>query len=341
MSHPPINDVADSRARRWLARLFYAFLWLVTLALLSIAALRMAYQDGTHLLTWLNAFTRYIYLPAYFCLICAVWKCRWLLAAANLIVVSLHLAWIAPDFLRDDRFDRPTTSPSAAQPAPPVRIFFANVRNLNKEHDALLKEIQEADPDVIVLVEFSWLWHLAYLHSPFFKAYPYGGGMANDRLGKVSVFSRLPLASNKEDEIAERAIQTIEVPVGNETLKIIGLHAPRPMDVLHYDYEGYWNEAARKLLAEKGPLVVVGDFNATQYSRVYRRLTAFRFRSAHEDRGRGFATTWPNGYYWLPPIRIDQVLLSPEVECLDIREGEGRGSDHKPLIVDVRLRPMR
>jgi len=94
-----------------------------------------------------------------------------------------------------------------------------------------------------------------------------------------------------------------------------------------------------EIMAEQGPLVVVGDCNATQYSAVYQRLTADRLRSAHEDRGRGYATSWPNGQLWLPPIRIDQAFISREVECLDIKEGEGRGSDHKPLILDIKIRP--
>jgi endonuclease/exonuclease/phosphatase (EEP) superfamily protein YafD len=71
---------------------------------------------------------------------------------------------------------------------------------------------------------------------------------------------------------------------------------------------------------------------------VYRQLTADRLRSAHDDRGRGWVSTWPNGQVWLPPVRIDQVFVSPEVECVRIVEGEGRGSDHKPVIVDVRIR---
>jgi endonuclease/exonuclease/phosphatase (EEP) superfamily protein YafD len=86
---------------------------------------------------------------------------------------------------------------------------------------------------------------------------------------------------------------------------------------------------------------VVGDFNATEHSRVYNALTTERFTSGHEDRGRGWAVTWPNGKYPLPPIRIDQAFMSPDVDCLRIVEGEGRGSDHKPLIIDVQIRPQR
>jgi endonuclease/exonuclease/phosphatase (EEP) superfamily protein YafD len=183
---------------------------------------------------------------------------------------------------------------------------------------------------------------MAYLHSPFFAAYPYGGGMQIDRTDTVNVFSKIPLKSDRRDGQGGRSMQTIEISVGSETLHIIGLHAPRPMNIQSGDYEAFWSRAARMILSEKGPLVVVGDFNATQYSKVYEQLTADRLRSAHQDRGRGYAIPWPNGQYWVPSlIRIDQALLSPEVECLGIKEGEGRGSDHKPLIVDVKIRSDR
>jgi endonuclease/exonuclease/phosphatase (EEP) superfamily protein YafD len=166
--------------------------------------------------------------------------------------------------------------------------------------------------------------------------------MENTRLGAVNIFSRLPLKSDKLEWFGGRGVQTIQIPVGSQTLHLIGLHAPRPMDIENSDYGAFWSGAIPMIINEPGPLVVVGDFNATQYSEVYQRLTAERMRSAHEDRGRGYANTWPNGQCSVPSlIRIDQALLSPELECLDIREGEGKGSDHKPLILDVKIRPAR
>ena len=131
-------------------------------------------------------------------------------------------------------------------------------------------------------------------------------------MGTVNVFSRIPLKSDKQNWFAGRGLQTFEIPVGSETLRIIGLHAPRPMNIRDDDYEGFWSRTVPMMLSEKGPLVVVGDFNATQYSAVYEQLTADRLRSAHQDRGRGYATTWPNGQFGLPSlIRIDQALLRP------------------------------
>ena len=161
-------------------------------------------------------------------------------------------------------------------------------------------------------------------------------------MGTVNVFSRIPLESERLDWFGGRGLQTIQIPVGDQTLHIIGLHAPRPMNIRDDDYSGFWSNVTPMILREPGPLVVVGDFNATQFSEVYERLTTDRLRSAHQDRGRGYAVTWPNGQWGVPSlIRIDQALLSPEVECLDIRQGEGRGSDHKPLILDVKIRSRR
>jgi endonuclease/exonuclease/phosphatase (EEP) superfamily protein YafD len=334
-----LNGRRAPRPSGLIGRVTYWLVCLITLSLVVVAGLRLFYHDGTHFLIWLNAFTRYVYLPAYACLAWAVWKRRWILVIANVALVSLHVALLAPDFMRDRRFDAFADGASmVASSTPTVRIFFANVRALNKEYTALLEEIRAANPDVIVLVEFSWFWLMAYHDSPFFAAYPYGGGMAFQQLGDVNVFSRIPLASSRKEWFGGRALRTIEIPVGAETLHVIGLHAPRPMNIQNSDYEGFWSRTIPIILAEKGPLVVVGDCNATQYSAVYKKLTADRLRSAHEDRGRGYATSWPNGQLPLPPIRIDQALVSREVECLDIKEGEGRGSDHKPLILDVTIR---
>jgi endonuclease/exonuclease/phosphatase (EEP) superfamily protein YafD len=325
-----------------LGRFVYWLACLVTFSLIVIGLLRIFDHDGNNFLTCVNAFTRYVYLPAYVCLAWAIWRrCRFL-AVANIAAIALHLSLVAPDFIPDRRYALAASSAtSTATDSPSVRIFFANVRGLNTEHNAMIDEIRAADPDVIVLVEFTWQWHKACSHSPLFAKYPYGGGFENTRLGTVNVFSRIPLKSNRLDWFGGRGLQTVQVPVGNQTLHLIGLHAPRPMNMREDDdYKDFWNRTIPMILREPGPLVVVGDFNATQFSKVYERLTADRLRSAHQDRGRGYAVTWPNGQNGIPSlIRIDQALLSPEVECAEIREGEGRGSDHKPLILDVKIRP--
>src|SRR5438552_7932264 len=108
--------------------------WIVTLVLAIVAILRIVDHDAIHFLIWLNAFTRYVYLPAYMCLAWAAYRKRWWLALVSAAVVCLHITWISPDFLRDRRFD---VDPSTlAADAPKLRIFFANVCGPNTEYAA-------------------------------------------------------------------------------------------------------------------------------------------------------------------------------------------------------------
>jgi endonuclease/exonuclease/phosphatase (EEP) superfamily protein YafD len=325
--------------RRGLHPICVLMAWLVSLSLLAVAVLRVVWHDGEYLLIWLNAFTLYVYLPAYICLIWAAWQRRWFLAAVCTLVVGAHLTWLAPDVLRDTRFEVPSTL-AATDPdaSPSLRVFFANVRGDNNEYASMLQEIIEANPDVIVLVEYGWGWHRAFKASPVLAPYKYGSGHLQSHIGSVNVFSRLPLKTEVQNWVQGRPMHTVELQLGTETLRLIGLHSPRPMNLPRYHYHEYWQQMIPLLLSQPGPLAIVGDLNATQHSRVYRQLTERRLRSAHQDRGRGYATTWPNSFYPVPPIRIDQLLISPEVECVSIREGQGLGSDHKPLIFDLRIR---
>lgn len=323
--------------QRWLSAAAVWAIWIVALALGTLAALRLFYHDGSYLLVCLNAFTLYLYLPAYAVLAWAAWRRRWWLATASGLVVVCHLMWVGPDYLPATRSAPPP--PGAAAPSPTMRIFFANVLATNTEFDSMLREIADADPDVVMLVEYSGRWHRALKDSPVMAPYVYR--QRSGRFGQIGYYSRLPIVDAELPPVTNRFSRILTVQLGDDLVRLFCLHGPRPMDYPWYDYDGYWKQMLPLIDRQPDPLIVVGDFNATQHSSVYEALTAGRLRSAHQDRGRGYATTWPNGRYWFPPIRIDQALVSPEVECLDISEGLGRGSDHKPVILDVRIRHDR
>jgi endonuclease/exonuclease/phosphatase (EEP) superfamily protein YafD len=314
--------------------------WLLTLALAAIAVLRVVCHDGNTALTCLNAFSRYIYLPAYVFLFYAIRKRMTWLAIVNALVISCHISWLAPDFMRDRRFESGASSTSVAKSDSPeshVRILFANVWYLNPHFDDFLQEVEKANPDVVILVEFPWAWREPFRDSPVMAKYRYGHGYKPWRFEQVVVYSQLPLKTESERTITDRVVQFLDIAVGKETLRLIGLHSPRPTYFRDDDYAGFWHELSPLILQSSHPLVVIGDFNATQNSRVYKELKRSGLRSAHEDRGRGYAVTWPNGTLPIPPIRIDQAFLSQDVACHGIVEGLGAGSDHKPLILDVEI----
>jgi endonuclease/exonuclease/phosphatase (EEP) superfamily protein YafD len=259
-------------------------------------------------------------------------------------VAACHVTWLAPEFLRDGRFDSyGGATTAAASDSPTLRIFFANARADNELPEDFLREIETVNPDVIVLVEFlPWFRGVAQT-SPALKPYLYGTPQNQPRGGEIALYSKIPIDNARHIWAAQRPSLAFDIRVGGRPLRVVCLHSPRPSpwprDLPQNDYRTFWDTMLPAVLELPDPAVVVGDFNATPHSRVYHLLTADRFRSAHDDRGRGYATTWPNGQFPVPPIRIDQALLSPSVECVQIAEGAGLGSDHKPLILDVRLRP--
>jgi len=87
-----------------------------------------------------------------------------------------------------------------------------------------------------------------------------------------------------------------------------------------------------------GPTILLGDFNATATSVVYRtlssRLAAARRLSPH----RRPTSTFPSP---LPVLRIDHVFVSPEVQVLDVSAPYNPlvrvASDHLPLVMDFSL----
>lgn len=86
-----------------------------------------------------------------------------------------------------------------------------------------------------------------------------------------------------------------------------------------------------------GPLLVAGDFNLPVESSIYRRHWR-RFTNAFGDAGHGFGYTKFEGR--LIRIRIDHLLTLPDdADIVGAWVGGDVGSDHRPLVVDLRLRP--
>jgi len=93
--------------------------------------------------------------------------------------------------------------------------------------------------------------------------------------------------------------------------------------------------AARGAEATGGRAVVAGDLNATPWSPIFHRvLDLGRLRDSRE--GFGLHRTWPSGIHALLRIPIDHVLVGEGVTVLRREVGPHIGSDHRPVIVDLR-----
>lgn len=83
-------------------------------------------------------------------------------------------------------------------------------------------------------------------------------------------------------------------------------------------------------------LFLGGDLNATPESVPQQMVRATGLVDAWTSCGAGPGLTYPDG---VPVKRIDYLYLPPGERCLSARVIESRASDHRPLLVEMPVRP--
>jgi endonuclease/exonuclease/phosphatase (EEP) superfamily protein YafD len=245
------------------------------------------------------------------------------LAIANLLVVAP--LWIS-------------AGTATAATGASVRVMLMNVFAENTDTRAVLDAVARHDPTVVLMQETNARW-IEELR-PLAIAYPYSVQQPRaDNFG-IALFSKLPFEASRvvyfEDEDVPSVFASLRV--GARTVSILGVHALPPVSA---EYAANRNAHLAGIAAfarrAEPPLLVIGDFNTTPFSPVYRRLV--RDSGLHDARiGRGLNATWPTQF---PPllIPIDHCLYSDGLSPSAWQLGEYVGSDHYPVIVDVDVLP--
>ena len=326
-AHAPL-PAGSSRVVRALA----ALSWLVVLPLAVVALARVIAHDASFPLIAINAFTTWIYLPAWGVAALAIGTRRRALAIVSCMLVTLHVAWVAPGALRASAL------PAQAETAPALRVMTANLLAPNRQTDATVHEILEARPDVLVVEELTPEWLDALAAGGVTDALPFGYVVPRADCFGIGILSRKPITHYEAVDLDGVPLLRATVDVEGHPVTVLAAHTLPPRTE---EYARVWDHQMAVLSAmverERGAVILLGDLNATTQARNYERLVAGRLRGAHEDRGRGLATTWPNGLFPLPPIRLDHVLVSRELAVRDVRELAPNGSDHVPVVADLAI----
>ncbi|MCB9670254.1 MAG: endonuclease/exonuclease/phosphatase family protein [Alphaproteobacteria bacterium] len=219
--------------------------------------------------------------------------------------------------------------PHIAPEGEPLRVVTANVLMVNDAYDDVLAELVAADPDVIVLQEVSHGWGAA-LAGPVLDDWPYRRVIPQEGSFGIAVLSRVPARFETVDLLGVPAVRAVL----DDGTTVLGVHTLPPRNA---EYAPLWH-AQMGLLAELDADVVAGDLNATRHHPSYRRLLATGMRDAHAEVGRASASTWPNGVFPVPPMRLDHVLVGPGLGVVGVRELPAHGSDHAPVVADLVVR---
>jgi endonuclease/exonuclease/phosphatase (EEP) superfamily protein YafD len=300
--------------------------WIVTGVLAALVLARFMAWDDKAYLAAINAQTPLLFLPAYVVAASAWCFRRMALAIVATAIVAFHVWAVAPTIGSAD---------SVAQTAVELRVVSANVRYSNPTPEKLATELLATDADVLLVQELTPEWVDAFRAAGLEREYRFSFVRQRDDRGSgMGIYSRLPLNRPRIAFTGGWPTMAASVRVGDRSVAIVNVHAIGPSHGIGlHDESVDVIEAVTSSLPH--PRIVAGDFNATPYNRTMHRMADLGLVSAHAERGRGLATTWPNGERLSPPVRIDHVLVDPTLVVVDVRELEGAGSDHKPVLVDL------
>lgn len=78
--------------------------------------------------------------------------------------------------------------------------------------------------------------------------------------------------------------------------------------------------------------IILGDFNNTAYSYIYKQLKNAHYSDAFELAGNGFGKTFD---FKLFPLRIDFILLSNGLDAIEFDNYSHKLSDHYPILAKI------
>jgi endonuclease/exonuclease/phosphatase (EEP) superfamily protein YafD len=99
-----------------------------------------------------------------------------------------------------------------------------------------------------------------------------------------------------------------------------------------YDRDAVFNHLADRLRSPGVPVIVVGDFNATPWSRAMTPLYEVGLRDTML--GRGFSATWRREIPMIA-IPIDLILIGGRISTQQRWLGPDLGSDHRPVVAEL------
>jgi len=208
-----------------------------------------------------------------------------------------------------------------------LKVASFNTLWVNQDAEAVRTEIERIDADVITLIEMGP--NKRRILDELKQRYPYQFHCYDVDYCNSVMLSKLPFADT-ESRGKWAGPAYIRIKLGPEAggLTIFGIHTIRfPHSQAQFREV---SEISDVIEHTAGPRLVMGDFNATPFSRILEVLQD----NANLTRLTNLPT-WPS-QLGLPQIAIDHIFVSPGIRQLEAEQiGEPAGSDHYPVALRI------
>lgn len=231
-----------------------------------------------------------------------------------------------------------------------VRLF--NLYNWIENKDigaAVAKLVKEEKPDIVAFQEYR-------PEKTAHFSYPYQYESISGKKTKFgqAIMSRYPIINKGEISFHQSHNKAIYVDIvkRSDTLRIYNVH----FESLHINpaledlsgvsteslvkqigprFEKQQNQASKIILHQKDcsyKKIILGDFNNTAYSYIYKQFKEQGYADAFEEAGNGFGKTFNFKFF---PLRIDFILLDEKIEVNSFKNFSKKLSDHYPIKATV------
>ncbi|NSC24528.1 endonuclease/exonuclease/phosphatase family protein [Streptomyces albus subsp. chlorinus] len=323
------GGTADGERRR--RHPLVAALCALTLLVLTVTlGFRAGDEDGPTPVPQLLAFLPWFLAPAWLVLLGAALMRRWLL-----------LVWALAVLVGTGWFLRPYGPPAPAgaadrEPRAQFRLLTANLKYGRATGD-LLAAVRRERPQFVAVQECDTRCASALRGPRLREEYPHrmitgvdGGARGSALLsvyplsGRSQVRGRLSMPGAVADVHGKRIAVQVAHPM-----------PPLPRDTAHWRTE--LDRLRAYAAARKRPTLIAGDFNSSQDHAAFRALLDTGMHDAARILGNSRTPTWPARTTPVLGAQIDHVLLSRPLVPVDATFLDLRGTDHRGLLVNVKL----
>jgi endonuclease/exonuclease/phosphatase (EEP) superfamily protein YafD len=219
----------------------------------------------------------------------------------------------------------PLKSDPVSQSEKALHVASFNTYGENKNYSGIAASVLALNADVVTLIEMGG--DKAQVLQALKQVYPYQFDCQTFVYCQLAIISKFPLTAeigNANWEGPPYIRATLQFTTGPIT--VFGVHTTR----FPYARAQFTQVNALVKLVETvtGPVVVMGDFNSTPFSRIHTTIIE----------GLGFSRltslpTWP-ARMGFPQLAIDHVFVSPGLRAISSeRIGDSAGSDHFPISI--------
>lgn len=140
------------------------------------------------------------------------------------------------------------------------------------------------------------------------------------------------------DRFSKRPLLVVKIMFNDKPITLMSVHLTRPNHEI--SAAGHARELlglsdwARENVETGNSILLIGDFNATPWSRQFRSMLRHG-RLINSQQGYPFQMTWPNFAPLLFQIAIDHAFHSPDLLTTARTTGPDIGSDHLPIAISL------